>query len=194
MIEKDQVFFEVCQEMAKNFADKAVSLNDKSEDALAKLAEVPGIFAVLYNGRELGLGLGKTDAPEVIYVGDSAEFTRHMVEENTGNSGLRRSLAAMLATAYDLKAVPRSDSPDDIDKFENYALDAESEAKLSAWMKENLLIASLGVPADEAEKFIQQMVLSTAPVFNLRNNTGNRYCSEVKRYRRILTDAAKATV
>ena len=192
MIEKEQVFFDVCREMTKNFAEQAVRLSDKTEEALAKQVEIPGIFGVLYCGRELGLGLGKTDAPELIYVGRSSDFARHIIESNTGNSGLRRSLSAMLASAYDLKAVPRSDAPDDIEKYENYALDAESEAKLSAWMKENLLVASVSVPVDAEEKFVQQMVICNAPVFNLRNNASNSYCTEVKRYRRLMTEAAKA--
>lgn len=191
MIENANVIWDVCNQMADNLKTNSKKLGELTEADCKSYAEVPGIYAVLYNGRQLGLGLGKDDNPEIVFIGGSDRFTRDMVEENTGNSGIRRSLAAMLSVALELKSMPGTKDTKELDRFDNYALIKVSEEKLSQWMKENLYIGHIAVPEADIEKYIQAMVDCKAPVFNLRNNKGNQFVSEVKHYRKLLTEQAR---
>lgn len=191
MIENVNVLWDVCQQMTNNLKANATKLGDMSETELKSVSAEPGIYAAFYNGRQLGLGLGKTGDLEIVFMGDNGRFSRDMIEENTGNSGIRRSLAAMLSILLELKAKPGSDDVDDLDRFDNYGLIKVSEEKLSVWMKENLYIGHISVPEADVEKYIQAMVDCNAPVFNLRNNKGNQFGSEVKHYRKIMTEQAR---
>ena len=191
MIENVNVLWDVCNQMTNNLKANAKKLNDITEAELKTFTQVPGIYAAFYNGRQLGLGLGKTGDLEIVFIGGSDRFSRDMIEENTGNSGIRRSLAAMLSILLELKAKPGSEDSNDLDRFDNYALIKVSEEKLSVWMKENLYIGHIAVPEADVEKYIQAMVDCNAPVFNLRNNKGNQFGSEVKHYRKIMTEQAR---
>jgi hypothetical protein len=191
MIENVNVLWDVCQQMTDNLKANATKLGDISEAKLNAIAGEPGIYAAFYNGRQLGLGLGKTDGLEIVFMGENSRFTRDMVEDNTANSGIRRSLAAMLSMLLELKAKPGNDNANDLDRFDNYALIKVSEEKLSVWMKENLYIGHISVPEEDVEKYIQAMVDCNAPVFNLRNNKGSQFGSEVKHYRKIMTEQAR---
>ena len=191
MIENVNVLWDVCRQMTDNLKANATKLADISRAELENISSQPGIYAAFYNGRQLGLGLGKTGDLEIIFMGENSRFTRDMVDSNTANSGIRRSLAAMLAVFLELKARPGSDDVNNLDRFDNYGLIAVSEEKLSAWMNVNIYIGHIAVPEEDVEKYIQAMVDCNAPVFNLRNNKGNQFGSEVKHYRKILTEQAR---
>ncbi len=191
MIENVNVLWDVCQQMTNNLRANAKRLGEMSEEELDTITNESGIYAAFYNGRQLGLGLGKSNELEIVFMGENDRFRRDMIEENTGNSGIRRSLAAMLSMLLELKAKPASEDPADLDRFDNYALIKVSEEKLSDWMKKNLYIGHIAVPAADVEKYIQAMVDCNAPVFNLRNNKGNQFGSEVKHYRKIMTEQAR---
>ncbi len=191
MIENVNVIWDVCNQMSDNLKANAKKLGNLSEADCKSYAETPGIYAVLYNGRQLGLGLGKSNDLEIVFIGGSDRFTRDMIEDNTANSGIRRSLAAMLSMALELKSMPGTEDANELDRFDNYALIKVSEEKLSLWMKENLYIGHIAVPQADVEKYIQAMVDCQAPVFNLRNNKGNQFVSEVKHYRKLLTEQAR---
>ena len=191
MIENVNVLWDVCNQMTNNLKVNAKKLGDITEKELYSFADQPGIYAAFYNGRQLGLGLGKTGDLEIVFIGGSERFRRDLIEQNTANSGIRRSLAAMLAMILDLKAKPGTDDVNDLDRFDNYGLISVSEEKLYAWMKENLYIGHIAVPSGDVEKYIQAMVDCNAPVFNLRNNKGNQFGSEVKHYRKLLTEQAR---
>lgn len=191
MIENVNVIWDVCNQMSDNLKANAKKLGNLSEADCKSYAETPGIYAVLYNGRQLGLGLGKSNDLEIVFIGGSDRFTRDMIENNTANSGIRRSLAAMLSMALELKSMPGTPDVNELDRFDNYALIKVSEEKLSVWMKENLYIGHIAVPEVDVEKYIQAMVDCQAPVFNLRNNKGNQFVSEVKHYRKLLTEQAR---
>ena len=141
MIEKEQVLWQVAQQMTLNLQANTKKLADRPVAELENIAQTPGIFAVFYNGRELGLGIGKTDELAMLYVDAASQIVRHLGQPDTGATGLRRSLAAMLAYKYDLQAKPRTTDEEDVDRFDNYALKEESEAKLTDWMKDNLYIS-----------------------------------------------------
>ncbi len=192
MIEKEQVLWQVAQQMTLNLQANTVKLADVSAEQLARAAEQAGIFALFYAGRELGLGLGKTAELSMLYVDATKEIPRHLWGEDTGATGLRRSLAALLAFKYDLQACPRSDDENDVDRFDNYALTPESEAKLTEWMHQNLYIGVVAATPDTIDQLIPAMITANAPVLNLTNNVNNQYGSEVKRCRKQMAAAARA--
>lgn len=192
MIEKEQVLWQVAQQMTLNLQANTKKLADIPVAELENIAQTPGIFAVFYNGRELGLGIGKTDELAMLYVDAASQIVRHLGQEDTGATGLRRSLAAMLAYKYDLQAKPRTTDAEDVDRFDNYALTAESEAHLTNWMKDNLYISVVAASPDTIDQLVPAMITSNAPVLNLTNNKNNQYGAEVKRCRKQLTAAAKA--
>lgn len=192
MIEKEQVLWQVANQMTVNLQANTRKLADIPAAEFENIAQTPGIFAVFYNGRELGLGLGKTQELSMLYVDAASQIGRHLLSGNTGDTGLRRSLAAMLAVKYDLQAVPRSNDPNDGDRYDNYALDRASEAKLSEWMQQNLYIGVVAASPDMIDQLVPVMITSNAPVLNLSNNVNNQYGAEVKRCRKQLTAAARA--
>ncbi|MBQ2887456.1 MAG: hypothetical protein IJE29_00865 [Firmicutes bacterium] len=192
MIEKEQVVWQVAQQMTLNLQANNKKLDEVPSDYLAKISETAGIFAVFYSGRELGLGLNKVEGPSMLYVDATAQIPRHLWGEDTGATGLRRSLAALLAYKYDLQAKPRSNDPEDVDRFDNYALTPESEAKLTEWMHENLYIGFVAATPDTINQLIPAMITANAPVLNLSNNVNNQYGAEVKRCRKQMTAAARA--
>jgi hypothetical protein len=191
MIEKEQVVWQVAQQMTVNLQANNKKLSDISPEYLAKVAESSGIFAVFYAGRDLGLGLGRETAPSIIYVDAASQIERHLVDGNTGNTGLRRSLAALLAVKLDLKAKPRTSDEFDVDRFDNYALLDNSEGRLTDWMKENLYIGVVAATPDTINQLIPAMITINAPVLNLTNNPNNQYGSEVKRCRKQMTAKAR---
>ncbi|HIU10952.1 MAG TPA: hypothetical protein IAB00_06930 [Candidatus Avidehalobacter gallistercoris] len=192
MIEKEQVLWQVAQQMTLNLQANNKKLAEVPGDYLAKASEKAGIFAVFYSGRELGLGLGKSTEPSMLYVDATKDIPRHLWGEDTGATGLRRSLAALLAFKYDLQARPRSNDPEDVDRFDNYALTPESEAKLTEWMHENLYIGVVAATPDTINQLIPAMISANAPVLNLTNNINNQYGAEVKRCRKQMAAAARA--
>lgn len=64
----------------------------------------------------------------------------------TGQSTLRRSLAALLADHLQLRPVPREKAPPH--RFAMFALDEPSDAHLNEWMHEHLRLATWVMPAD----------------------------------------------
>ncbi|MBQ3180239.1 MAG: hypothetical protein IJB55_02680 [Firmicutes bacterium] len=191
MIEKENVLWQVAQQMMANLQANNTKLADITAEKLQSFAEGNGVFAVFYAGRELGLGIGKDGQAAMLYVDAASQIVRHLQAENTGDTGLRRSLAALLAVKYDLQAKPRSNDAEDVDRYDNYALTAESEAALTAWMKENLAVGMVEAPADSVEQLITAMIAGAAPALNLTNNNNNQYGAEVKRCRKQLAAAAR---
>lgn len=194
MIEKEQVLWTVCQEMTKNLKANAICLGERTETEILDLLNMPGIFGVFYKGRELGLGVSRDDELDLIFVDSTENFGRHLLESCTGCSGLRRSLAALLATRYELQAIPRSTHEQDVDRYDNYSLTKESEEKLTQWMKEHLYFSTIAVGIGEEETYVQAMINCNAPVFNLQNNKDNQYGAEIKHCRKILADQARSFV
>lgn len=64
----------------------------------------------------------------------------------TGQSTLRRSLAALIADRLDLTPVPRETAPPH--RFALFALDERSDARLSEWMSVRLRLATWVMPPD----------------------------------------------
>ncbi|MBQ6808351.1 MAG: hypothetical protein IJP07_04215 [Firmicutes bacterium] len=160
------------------------------EEAEAALKEKTGLYALIYTGKELGGSLWEEPKAQIVYVGRNGKDSIRHWQEDTGVSTVRRSLSAMLQTAYDLIPIPKSDDPDDEDRFANYKLTAESEEKLTAWMKENLQIAFLEVEEEKLEACYLGLLDYNTPMFNFQNNPNNTFGHQVKAYRLRMSEMA----
>ncbi|MFC0681786.1 GIY-YIG nuclease family protein [Lysobacter korlensis] len=106
----------------------------------------PGLYAI-HADRPVWeqLGLEPRDEKTPLYVGKaersltSRDLRTHFRTGRTGSSTVRRSLAALLRERLSLHAVPRNQARPR--HFANYGLEAEGDARLTAWMHEHLTIA-----------------------------------------------------
>ncbi len=87
-----------------------------------------------------------------LYVGKSEhdlatrDIKMHFASGRTGQSTLRRSLAALLRDELRLMAQPRN--PASPERFSHYALNPDGEEALTTWMREHLELA-LWTPAED---------------------------------------------
>lgn len=151
------------------------------------------IYALVYAGDELGSPWSEPRA-QIIYVGRGGEDSVRHFADDTAVSTVRRSLAAMLAAKYQLEPIAGSDDPEDLDRFSNYKLDAESEAKLTEWMNANLCVGILNVPAAEVDPTYFGLLDFNTPIFNFQDNPNNLYGSQVKTYRLQMAERAAEKV
>jgi hypothetical protein len=105
----------------------------------------PGLFAIFgdpHVWQELRFGEPPDDRP--LYIGQSdknslrREVQLHFKTGKTGNSGLRRSLAALLRDKLGLRAQPRNLSKPE--RFSNFSLHPHGDALLTEWMYDRLLV------------------------------------------------------
>ena len=87
MIEKENVLWQVAQQMMANLQSNNTKLADIPAEKLQSFAEGSGVFAVFYAGRELGLGIGKDGQPAMLYTDAASQIVRHLQAENTGDTG-----------------------------------------------------------------------------------------------------------
>lgn len=149
-----------------------------------------GLYVLVYCGTQLGGSLWEDPSPRIVYVGHTGNDSLRHWRNDTGISTVRRSLAAMLATALNLQAVPRSNDPEDEDRFANYKLDESSELVLTAWMREHLRIGFFDPAAGEREAWYQALLDYNAPMFVFQNNPQNSYGAQIKLYRMQLAEQA----
>lgn len=118
---------------------------------------VPGLYAFFADEAGLRALDLKTDGP--VYVGKAErslhgrDVRTHFATGKTGSSTLRRTLAALLCDELQLRAVPRNLSRPD--GSANFALEADGDARLSAWMVDHVFLAvwpaETGVVLDTVE-------------------------------------------
>lgn len=110
----------------------------------------------------------------------------------TGSSTVRRSFAALLASPLRLTARPRN--LDEPGRFSNYALDADGDARLTAWMHERLRLAVWPKPdaigLAELEELETALIRAWEPPINIRRNP--RKWPELVAARRRMAAAARA--
>jgi len=160
------------------------------EQMIADLAHRKGIYVFVYEGTELGGTLWHEPEPSIVYIGHTGEDSARHWHNDTAVSTVRRSLAAMLAGDLHLEARPKSDDPEDEDRFSNYRLEETSELVLTAWMKEHIRVAFLDLEEEETEAWYQAMVDYNTPMFVFRNNPNNSYGPQIKLYRARLAEQA----
>jgi len=152
-------------------------------EAPAHLRAAPGLYAVHASDQGLrDLGLEHVERSIPLYVGKaekslaSRDLRTHFgvggtSTSTTGQSTLRRSFAALLHERLQLTPVPRESSPPH--RFAMFALDTASEARLTAWMHENLRLAVWVMLADAGVRLVDvesAVIRAWAPPLNLKGS------------------------
>lgn len=189
MKDVDMIAWEERQALTEQLLATAQTFDDA---ASAALMEKQGLYALIYTGKELGGNLWAEPKPQIVYVGRNGEDSCRHWQGDTAVSTVRRSLSAMLHSAYELEPVAKSDAPEDDDRFSNYRLEAESEEKLTDWMKQNIRIAFLEMPAEKVEATYLGLLDYNTPMFNFQNNPNNTFGHQVKAYRAQMAELAAA--
>jgi hypothetical protein len=138
-----------------------------------RLPSDPGVYVFLLCN-ELKILNGKTfPAGQVLYVGKSKSLCgrmlrQHLSEGGTGSSTFRRSLGALLKSSEMLKAIPRGCEKNRIN-ITHYRFESEGEARLSAWIAENLEVSTL-VVRDYVERGKREsgLIKDCEPLLNLQ--------------------------
>lgn len=157
----------------------------------------PGLYAIHGAAgawRELGLGDPPDDRP--LYVGKAEEsllardINTHFGDGHTGSSTVRRSFAALLRSRLKLAGRPRN--PAKPERFANYGLSPEDDAKLTAWMRKRLNLATWtpGKPM-VLEPVEIELIQQWKPPLNLKN-VATAWTGQVKDARRSMADEARA--
>ena len=152
-------------------------------EAAATVPAKPGLYAVHGSalawsdlgiaGREPGISLyaGKAqkslasrDVRVHFGIGASGGST-------TGQSTLRRSLAALLVDQLQLRPVPREKAPPH--RFAMFALDEPSDGRLTEWMHEHLRLAPWVMPAEAGVALVaveSAVITRWVPPLNLKGS------------------------
>lgn len=183
----DNIKWEDAQAKSEALIAAALPFDAQSEEDFSGR---DGLYALVYCGNQLGGNLWEEPSPRIVYVGHTGHDSLRHWRNDTGVSTVRRSLAAMLANALSLQAVPRSSDPEDEDRFSNYKLAESSELVLTAWMKEHLRIAFFDPEENEREAWYQALLDYNTPMFVFQNNPHNSYGAQIKLYRNQLAEQA----
>ena len=144
------------------------------EDALTRVQPVPGLYAI--SGTEQAqraLGVPTSDADAPLYIGKaerslvSRDLQTHFTSGKTGQSTVRRSLAALLRVELDLTAQPRNTARPD--GRASFGLEPRSDVRLTEWMVRELSVATWEKPeGDERLADIEAEVIGVCnPPLNL---------------------------
>lgn len=119
--------------------------------ALAFVPHVAGLYALVGSSKAVqALGLPTANAATPLYVGKaeqslvSRDLRTHFATGKTGQSTLRRSLAALLREELNLTAIPRNTSRPD--GSANFSLDRHGDERLTEWMVRELAIVVWEAP------------------------------------------------
>lgn len=156
-----------------------------------------GLYA-MYGSEEVWLALGLAELPDdrPLYVGKAEDslFGRnvrtHFGDGRTGQSTVRRSVAALLHDTLQFQGMPRN--PARPGYFSNYGLSPEHDAVLTAWMRERLEIAVWPKPEDcsFSLKTIETALLARLlPPLNLQDVV-TPWTTQVKAARALMADEA----
>lgn len=184
---EEQVTWEQRQAMSQQLLAAAEPMD---EQLYASFGKRPGVYVITYTGHELGGSIWEEPKPTIVYVGHNGTDSYRHWDDNTGISTVRRSLAAMLSLKLDLIPIANTDDPEGKDRYTNYRLNEESEAKLSAWMHENLRVAFLDLPKEQVEPWYLALIDYNIPMFNFQNNPRNDFGRQIKNYRLQMAELA----
>lgn len=173
-------------------ADHGIPFDEYRSSVLA----APGLYAV--HGDALvweELGLTSPGDARPLYVGKAEDSLAgrdvgtHFKSGRTGSSTVRRSLAALLRVPLDLRAQPRN--PAKPDHFANFGLEPAGDERLTAWMCENLRLATWPSPAGTNLGMMESAVLGTLePPLNI-DKVRTVWRPQVQRAREHMADEAR---
>jgi hypothetical protein len=109
---------------------------------------------------------------------------------NSGFSMLRRTLGAILRTHLWLQPAPRAPGQSAA-HARNYAFAVDGEAVLSRWMRANLLVSLLALPAADLDRIETELIGELQPPLNL-TGWDNPQRALIKRLRADCVRLAKA--
>ncbi|MCT1396648.1 hypothetical protein M4D51_13030 [Microbacterium sp. p3-SID338] len=153
-------------------------------DAAQHVPAFPGLYAI-YGDEQAWRDLQLEPAPYApLYVGKaekslvSRDLNGHFATNpksapRTGGSTVRRSFAALLREALDLRAVPRNLAKPE--RFDKYSLAEGGDARLNEWMHSRLTLAvwpapaAMPVPLGDVETAV---IVHFTPPINLDKNPG----------------------
>ena len=143
----------------------------------------------------VGSGADSRLRRSALYVGkaerslNGRDVGTHFATGKTGSSTVRRSLAALLTGQLDLLAVPRNVAMPD--GSANYGLDSASDARLSEWMEQRLLLATWVKPEDATLDDVETAVVrQLRPPLNLDKVGESR--ERLREARKRMADIARA--
>ncbi len=169
--------------------------------ASVDLPDAPGLYAVFAEREARAeLGLPEVAGGQPIYVGKAEgslldrDGKTHFALGRTGQSTLRRSIAALLRPSLGLRGRPRNlDTPGYFDKFD---LAPGHDATLQRWIGERPAIATWLKPPDETDHdgtyllAIERALLRRwTPPLNDKDNPGK--WREVRAIRKVMADDAR---
>ena len=175
--------------------DTAICDLQKSRAAISGLSAPPrsGVYGIfVHPPARLANFVGNSDG--LVYIGLSAnlatrEFEMHFESASTGFSTLRRSVGALLKSELSLRAIPRSGGMAE-SNVRNYRFDPDGEARLTAWMCQNLEVGIHVTP--HYEQLETAIVERLMPILNL-TKWPNPNRPEIKRLRKVCADEARAS-
>jgi hypothetical protein len=160
----------------------------------------PGLYAFILSDKSNLKEFGK--GRQVIYVGKAEDsltkrdLKTHFVDKKTGRSTLRRSIGAILKTAFNFTAYTRNGTLKQV-AIDNYRFDNESETRLTFWMKENLEIGywEYDELAENRELYDieKDLIIKLRPTLDLDGRTKkyNIYAENLTALRQICKDEAR---
>lgn len=158
-----------------------------------------GVFAEIGARDELGLPPIRAGRPAYVGKSEKSLLVRdgqtHFKLGETGNSTLRRSLAALLHDSLELRGQPRTlRNPSYFDKF---GLDADDDERLQAWIGRHLTVATWlkpsDVPDEDGELLVsveRALLKMWTPPLNWTDNPQKWH--ELRKRRRVMADEARA--
>jgi hypothetical protein len=188
--ELDAVIFE---------ARTALERSSPLAGAEARVPNRPGLYAIYGDAKTwTGLGLGEPSDRRPLYIGKAEDnlatrdLKTHFGDGRTGQSTVRRSIAALLHDTLGFRGIPRN--PAKPAHFSNYGLSAEDDAALTAWMRERLHLAVWEKPRGCKHPLTNievALILKCLPPLNL-DCVITPWRSQVKTARAVMAGEAKA--
>jgi hypothetical protein len=180
------------EEALASLADSKQSLKEAEE----RVPPRPGLYAI-YAGAKVwhALGLGEPPDDRPLYVGRaedsllSRDIRTHFGNGRTGQSTVRRSVAALLRETLDLRGIPRN--PQKPGYFSNYGLSPENDRKVTKWMLEHLLLGVWAPASITTLRLVEVGVIQRLePPLNLTGATTN-WTSQIRVARKAMAEEAR---
>lgn len=157
----------------------------------------PGLYAIYGDAttwQAMGLGEQPDDRP--LYVGKAEDSLRgrdigtHFGDGRTGQSTVRRSVAALLRKPLSLHAMPRN--PEKPGYFPNYGLSKDDDKKLTSWMREHLKLATWAPEklVGDLGRVEIRVITAWKPPLNL-TDVVTEWTVQVKAARKVMADEAR---
>lgn len=163
------------------------------------MPRLPGLYAI-HGGAStwLALGLGEPPDDRPLYIGKAEaslagrDIDTHFGAGRTGQSTVRRSVAALLHDALGFRGMPRN--PAKPGYFANYGLSAGHDQLLTEWMQTHLRLAVWPRPDRSGGALLaieRHLLAALRPPLNLKD-VSTPWSSRLSAARSVMADEARA--